>query len=197
MGGTARARVKVVAPGPNPLAGVWSQVQTPTCVGPGGPILELILRRSGGLRLTVRPFQTYVDVVGTWTLVWAPGRSARPPPCWNSAVPPARQTADCSWRATHGCKTVRITLADRVDRVGPFAAMPGEERCRAVFRRAGDAPQPRRHRGRSAALTLRSRRSGALPPGLAIHPPLVIAAARMISIHQHALSWLRAQHVVS
>ena len=36
--------------------------------------------------------------------------------------------------------SLEITLADGGDRVGLFAAMPGEERCRAVFRRVDDAP---------------------------------------------------------
>ena len=136
MGGTARARVKIVAPGPNPLAGTWTQLQTPTCVGPGGPVRELMLRRSGGLRLTVRPFETYVDIVGTYTFDPA------------TAVLELRS----STRATDGGLflagyarvgedgSLEITLADGGDRIGLFATMPGEERCRAVFRRAGDAP---------------------------------------------------------
>lgn len=135
MCGTARARVKIVAPGPNPLAGVWSQVQTPTCVGPGGPVRELILRRSGGLQLTVRPFETYVDIVGTYT--FDPAASLLELRNSTRAIDGGLFLA--GFARVEG-DSLEITLADGGDRVGLFATMPGEERCRAVFRRAGDAP---------------------------------------------------------
>jgi hypothetical protein len=135
MGGTARARVKIVAPGPNPLAGVWTQEQTPTCVGPGGPVRELILRRSGGLQLTVRPFETYVDIVGTYT--FDPATALLELRSSTRAVDGGLFLAGHA-RVEGG--SLEITLADGGDRVGMFATMPGEERCRAVFRRAGDAP---------------------------------------------------------
>jgi hypothetical protein len=135
MGGTARARVKIVAPGPNPLAGVWSQVQTPTCVGPGGPVRELILRRSGGLQLTVRPFETYVDIAGTYT--FDPATTLLELRSSTRAIDGGLFLA--GYARVEG-DSLAITLADGGDRVGMFATMPGEERCRAVFRRAGDAP---------------------------------------------------------
>jgi hypothetical protein len=136
MGGTARARVTVVAPGPNPLAGVWRQVQTPTCVGPGGPVRELILRRSGGLQLTVRPFETSVDIVGTYTF---------DPVTTLLELRNSRRAIDgglflAGYARVGEDGFLEITLADGGDRVGLFATMPGEERCRAVFHRAGDAP---------------------------------------------------------
>lgn len=136
MGGTARARVTIVAPGPNPLAGVWSQMQTPTCVGPGGPVRELILRRSGGLQLTVRPFESYVDIVGTYT--FDPATSLLELRNSRRAIDGGLFLAGYARVAEDG--SLEITLADQGDRVGLFATMPGEERCRAVFLRAGDAP---------------------------------------------------------
>jgi hypothetical protein len=36
--------------------------------------------------------------------------------------------------------SLEITLADQGDRIGMFASRPGEERCRAVFRRVAAAP---------------------------------------------------------
>jgi hypothetical protein len=135
MGGTARARVKVVAPGHNPLAGVWTQEQTPTCVGPGGPVRELILRRSGGLQLTVRPFETYVDIVGTYT--FDPATALLELRSSTRAIDGGLFLAGYA-RVEGG--SLEITLADGGDRVGLFATMPGEERCRAVFRRVADAP---------------------------------------------------------
>lgn len=135
MGGTARARVKIVAPGSNPLAGVWGQVQTPTCVGPGGPVRELILRRSGGLQLTVRPFETYVDIVGTWT--FDPATTLLELRSSTRAIDGGLFLTSYA-RVQDG--SLEITLADGGDRVGLFATRPGEERCRAVFRRAADAP---------------------------------------------------------
>jgi hypothetical protein len=136
MGGTARARVKIVASGPNPLAGVWSQLQTPTCVGPGGPVRELILRRSGGLQLTVRPFETYVDIVGTWT--FDPATTLLELRSSTRAIDGGLFLAGYARVGEDG--SLEITLADGGDRVGMFATMPGEERCRAVFRRVADAP---------------------------------------------------------
>lgn len=136
MGRTARARVTVVAPGPNPLAGVWSQVQTPTCVGPEGPVRELILRRSGGLQLTVRPFETYVDIVGTYT--FDPATSLLELRSSTRAIDGGLFLAGYARFADDG--SLEITLADAGDRIGLFATMPGEERCRAVFRRVADAP---------------------------------------------------------
>ena len=136
MGGTARARVTVVAPGPNPLAGVWSQMQTPSCVGPGGPVRELILRRSGGLQLTVRPFETWVDIVGTYT--FDPATTLLELRSSTRAMDGGLFLAGSARVGEDG--SLEITLADGGDRVGLFATMPGEERCRAVFRRSGDAP---------------------------------------------------------
>lgn len=135
MGGTARGRVKIVAPGPNPLAGVWSQVQTPTCVGPEGPVRELILRRSGGLQLTVRPFETHVDIAGTYT--FDPATSLLELRSATRAIDGGLFLVGYA-RVENG--SLEITLADGGDRVGLFATMPGEERCRAVFRRVADAP---------------------------------------------------------
>lgn len=136
MGGTARARVTIVPPGPNPLAGVWSQVQTPNCVGPGGPVRELILRRSGGLQLTVRPFETYVDIVGTYT--FDPATALLELRSSTRAIDGGLFLAGYARVGEDG--SLEITLADGGDRIGLFATMPGEERCRAVFRRAGDVP---------------------------------------------------------
>mgnify|MGYP006147584501 CR=1 FL=1 len=134
--GPARARVKIVAPGPNPLAGVWSQMQTPSCVGPGGPVRELILRRSGGLQLTVRPFETWVDIVGTYT--FDPATTLLELRSSTRAMDGGLFLAGYARVGEDG--SLEITLADGGDRVGLFATMPGEERCRAVFRRSGDAP---------------------------------------------------------
>ncbi|HEX5870454.1 MAG TPA: hypothetical protein VFY65_08565 [Longimicrobium sp.] len=135
MGDVARARVKIVAPGPNPLAGTWRQVQTPTCVGPGGPIGELVLRRSGGMMLTVRPFETYVDVRGTYT--FDPATMLLELRSSTRAIDGGLFLA--GYARLEG-DSLEIRLAPGGDRVGLFATMPGEEECRAVFQRAGGAP---------------------------------------------------------
>ncbi|WP_420130067.1 hypothetical protein [Longimicrobium sp.] len=134
MGDDARARVKIVAPGPNPLAGTWRQVRTPTCVGPGGPIGELVLRRSGGMMLTVRPFETYVDLAGTYTL--DPATSLLELRSSTRAVDGGLFLA--GYARVEG-DSLEIRLAPGGDRVGLFATMPGEEECRATFQRAGAA----------------------------------------------------------
>ncbi|HEX6371046.1 MAG TPA: hypothetical protein VF006_19165 [Longimicrobium sp.] len=134
MSSSARARVRIVAPGPNPLAGVWSQVQTPTCVGPRGPVRELILRRSGGMQLTVRPFETYVDMAGTYT--FDPATALLELRSSTRAIDGGLFLAGYA-RVEDG--SLEITLADGGDRIGLFASMPGEERCRAVFRRVAAA----------------------------------------------------------
>ncbi|HEX6913030.1 MAG TPA: hypothetical protein VF142_21655 [Longimicrobium sp.] len=132
---SARARVLFVAPGPNPLAGTWRQVQTPNCVGYQGLIGELVLRRSGGMLLTVRPFETYVDMAGTYAHDPATGllglrSSTRAVDDGLFLVARARVEGD----------SLRLTMEPGGDRVGLFAAMPGDAGCTAVFLRAGGAP---------------------------------------------------------
>lgn len=135
MGGTARARVLVVAPGPNPLAGTWQQVPGPNCVGYGGPIGELVLRRSGGMMLTVRPFETYVDMSGSYT--WDPATGLLQLKSRTRAIDDGLFLVA---RARVEGDSLHVTLEPGGDRVGLFATQPGEEGCTAVFRRAGGAP---------------------------------------------------------
>lgn len=136
MSGMARARVRIVAPGLNPLAGTWQQVQTPNCVGSDGLIGELVLRRSGGMMLTARPLETYVDIAGSYT--------------FDPATGVLRLLSDT--RAIDGGLfleararvmddgALELQLLPGGDRVGLFAVMPGDEECRALFRRAADSP---------------------------------------------------------
>jgi hypothetical protein len=135
MGSSARARVLVVAPGPNPLAGTWRQVQTPNCVGSQGLVGELVLRRSGGMTLTARPFETYVDIAGSYAFDPATGLLR---------LKNARRAADDGLflvaRARVEGDSLRLTPEPGGDRVGLFAAMPGDAGCTAVFLRAGGAP---------------------------------------------------------
>ena len=135
MGSSARARVLFVAPGPNPLAGTWQQVPGPNCVGYGGPIGELVLRRSGGMMLTVRPFETYVDMSGSYT--WDPATGLLQ---LRSATRAIDDGLFLVARARAEADSLRVTLEPGGDRVGLFATQPGEEGCTAVFRRAGGAP---------------------------------------------------------
>ena len=135
MGSSARARVLVVAPGPNPLAGTWQQVPGPACVGHGGPIGELVLRRSGGMMLTVRPFESYVDMAGSYT--WDPATGLLQLKSRTRAIDDGLFLVA---RARVDGDSLHVTMEPNGDRVGLFAAMPGQEGCTAVFRRAGGAP---------------------------------------------------------
>lgn len=134
MESSARARVLVVAPGPNPLAGTWQQVWTPGCVGFGGPIGELVLRRSGGMMLTVRPFETYVDVAGSYTYDAARGLLRL-----RSRTRVVDDGLFLAARARVEGDSLQVTLEPDGDRVGLFGSQPGEGGCTAVFRRVGAA----------------------------------------------------------
>jgi hypothetical protein len=135
MGSSARARVLVVPPGPNPLAGTWQQARTPTCVGYGGPVGELVLRRSGGMMLTVRPFESYVDLSGSYT--WDPATGLLQLKSRTRAIDDGLFLVA---RARVEGDSLQVTLEPGGDRVGLFATQPGEAGCTAVFRRAGGAP---------------------------------------------------------
>jgi hypothetical protein len=59
--------VFVVSPAPNPLAGMWTQREAPSC-NPGGELVgELIFRRRGLYMLTYRPFESRIDQMGSYT----------------------------------------------------------------------------------------------------------------------------------
>jgi hypothetical protein len=135
MSASARARVQVVPPGPNPLAGTWGQVQTPTCVGYQGLVGELVLRRSGTMLLTVRPFESYVDIAGSYTFDPATALLQL-----KSSTRPADGGLFLAGRARVEGDSLRITPEPDGDRIGLFAAMPGDRGCTAVFRRLGGAP---------------------------------------------------------
>jgi hypothetical protein len=135
MSSSARARVRIVAPGPNPLAGRWRQVQTPNCVGSDGLIGELVLRRSGGMLLTARPFESYVDIAGSYTFDPATGVLR----LWSST----RAVSDGLFleaRARVEGGVLELQLLPGGDQVGLFAVMPGDEECRALFHRFADSP---------------------------------------------------------
>ena len=104
-------------------------------MGPDGPIRELVLRRSGGMTLTVRPFETYVDIAGSYTYDPATGvlrlRS-------NTRAVDDGLFLEARARVEGG--VLEIQLLPGGDRVGLFAVMPGDQECRAVFRRFADAP---------------------------------------------------------
>lgn len=135
MGGSARARVRIVAPGVNPLAGRWQQVQTPRCVGSDGLIGELVLRRSGGMMLTARPFETYVDIAGSYTFDPATGVLRL-----MSSTRAVDEGLFLEARARVEGGQLELQLLPGGDRVGLFAVMPGDEECRAIFRRTADSP---------------------------------------------------------
>jgi hypothetical protein len=135
MGSSARARVLMVVPGPNPLVGRWRQAQTPNCVGHAGPVGELVLRRSGGMLLTVRPFESYTDIAGSYTFDAATALLRL-----RSNTRAVNDGLFLEARARVEGGVLELQLLPGGDQIGLFAVMPGDEECRALFHRSGDSP---------------------------------------------------------
>lgn len=130
MGATARARVTIVATGSNPVAGMWRQVETPECVSYYGLIGELVLRPSGVMLLTFKPFETYVDIAGTYTFDPATTRLVL-----KSSTREMDDGVFLEGRARVEGDSLEVHLAQAGDMSGLFYFPPGDEGCRARFQR--------------------------------------------------------------